>query len=85
MDGMISSQEAEMKFGELLKRVESGEEVLITRHELPVARILPTAKPSKEQLSSLFDEISESRKARALNQPGEDPIRISDLINAGRK
>ena len=37
----ISAFEAKTRFGELLDRVSKGEEVVITRHDRPVARLVP--------------------------------------------
>ena len=37
----ISAFEAKTRFGELLDRVSKGEEVVITRHDKPVARLVP--------------------------------------------
>lgn len=37
----VSAFEAKTRFGELLQRVARGEEVVITRHDKPVARIVP--------------------------------------------
>ena len=37
----ISAFDAKTRFGELLKRVARGEEIVITRHDKPVARIVP--------------------------------------------
>ena len=37
----VSAFEAKTRFGELLERVTQGEEVVITRHDKPVARIVP--------------------------------------------
>ena len=37
----VSAFEAKTRFGELLERVANGEEVVITRHDKPVARIVP--------------------------------------------
>ena len=37
----ISAFDAKTRFGALLKRVARGEEVVITRHDKPVARIVP--------------------------------------------
>ena len=42
----IPAFEAKTKFGELLDRVIGGEEIVITRHEKPVARIIPEGSPS---------------------------------------
>jgi prevent-host-death family protein len=37
----VTAFEAKTRFGELLERVAKGEEVVITRHDKPVARLIP--------------------------------------------
>ena len=37
----VTAFEAKTRFGELLDRVPKGEEVVITRHDKPVARLNP--------------------------------------------
>lgn len=37
----VSAFEAKTHFGRLLERVSKGEEVVITRHDRPVARLVP--------------------------------------------
>ena len=37
----VTAFEAKTRFGELLDRVAEGEEVVITRHDKPVARLIP--------------------------------------------
>lgn len=39
--GTMTAFEAKTRFGELLDRVARGEEVVITRHDKPVARLVP--------------------------------------------
>ncbi len=39
--GMMTAFEAKTRFGTLLRRVAAGEEIIITRHDMPVARIVP--------------------------------------------
>ena len=43
--GRVSAFEAKTRFGELLDRVARGEEVVITRHDQPVARLVPEGMP----------------------------------------
>ncbi|MBS4098267.1 MAG: type II toxin-antitoxin system Phd/YefM family antitoxin [Sulfuricella sp.] len=43
----ISLAEAKSHLSEILNRVEAGEEVVITRHGQPVARVSPFEKPVK--------------------------------------
>jgi prevent-host-death family protein len=37
----VTAFEAKTRFGELLERVSRGEEIVITRHDRPVARLVP--------------------------------------------
>lgn len=37
----VTAFEAKTRFGDLLERVARGEEVVITRHDKPVARLVP--------------------------------------------
>ena len=41
----VSAFDAKTRFGELLRRVARGEEIVITRHDKPVARIVPESAP----------------------------------------
>ena len=46
----VTAFEAKTRFGELLGRVARGEEIVITRHEKPVARIVPEGGPRVEEV-----------------------------------
>ena len=46
----VTAFEAKTRFGELLERVARGEEVVITRHEKAVARIVPEGAPRLEEV-----------------------------------
>ncbi|MCB1100550.1 MAG: type II toxin-antitoxin system prevent-host-death family antitoxin [Verrucomicrobiae bacterium] len=85
MDGIISSHEAKTRFGELLSRVERGEEVIITRREMPVARIIPEGRPSHAELSQLVERVKQRRGERLLNPDGLPRISMRDLVEDGRK
>ena len=39
--GKVTAFEAKTHFGDLLDRVSKGEEIVITRHDRPVARLIP--------------------------------------------
>ena len=54
----IGAFEAKNKLGMLLDRVESGEEITITRHGKPVARLVPnTSRIDKLQARAALDRI----------------------------
>ena len=54
----IGAFEAKNKFGMLLDRVEHGEEIIITRHGRPVARLVPNAtRIDKPQARAALERI----------------------------
>ena len=46
----VTAFEAKTRFGELLERVSKGEEVVITRHDRPVARLIPEGIPRLDEV-----------------------------------
>ena len=67
----VTAFEAKTRFGELLERVSRGEEVVITRHDKPVARLIPegaqrldTVQRSVEGLRALQERIRQRSKAK---------------------
>lgn len=72
---------AKTHFSELLERVEAGEEITITRHGKPVARLTPLTKPTTvEERRAAIAQIREL--SRGLSLGGE---KIRDLIAEGRR
>ena len=55
----VTALEAKTRFGELLDRVERGEEIVITRHEKPVARMVPEGD---RNLSDIQNAVAGLRK-----------------------
>jgi prevent-host-death family protein len=76
----IALFEAKNKLSGLLDRVAQGEEFLITRHGLAVARLSPVARA--------FDRGKAKQSARALLEAGKglslNGIPIKELVGAGR-
>jgi prevent-host-death family protein len=62
----VPAFEAKTKFSELLDRVEAGEEVTITRHGQPVARIVPVVRHDPERIRKAVDRWMEHRKGLTL-------------------
>ena len=67
----VTAFEAKTRFGELLERVAQGEEVVITRHDKAVARLVPEGVPRLEEvrrsvqgLRELQQRIRRRSKAR---------------------
>ncbi|AWM42323.1 type II toxin-antitoxin system Phd/YefM family antitoxin [Gemmata obscuriglobus] len=81
----VGLYEAKTKLSELLDRVEGGEELVITRHGVPVARLVPAAHVSRRDIAGAISEWRRLRTDTQLNPPGADHVTVRDLINYGRK
>ena len=81
----IGAFEAKTKFSELLDQVSRGAEITITRHEKPVAKLVPFEKQSRVELAELFEQIDEFRANHPLNRKGLEKISYRDMIEGGRK
>jgi prevent-host-death family protein len=53
----VTAFEAKTRFGELLDRVSKGEEVVITRHDKPVARLIPEGAQRLEDVRRAVDGL----------------------------
>ena len=53
----VTAFEAKTRFGELLDRVSKGEEVVITRHDKPVARLVPEGARRLEDVRRAVDGL----------------------------
>jgi prevent-host-death family protein len=65
----VGAREANQRFSELLREVESGKEVTITRNGKPVARIMPAAraaKSDKARLKAVEDFLTSLKKGADL-------------------
>lgn len=55
----VTAFEAKTRFGELLARVAKGEEVVITKYERPVARLIPEGR---DDLSDIREAVEASKR-----------------------
>jgi prevent-host-death family protein len=82
----IGAFEAKNKLGFLLDRVEQGEEVVITRHGKPVARLVPNVgrwiKARAALCCNAFARARTSCKPRRLNAAGPPPIRLTGSLSS---
>lgn len=66
----ISVAEAKNRFSELLARVELGEEIAVTRHGKPVARLIAAqpfdAQAQKARVREALDRLAELRRSVVL-------------------
>ena len=77
----IGAYDARTHFSELLQRVEAGEELTITRHGLPVARLVPVKRhATPDERRQAITRIRELARGNTLAG-----LRIKDLIAEGRR
>jgi len=77
----VGAYEAKTHLSELLEKVEAGEEITITKHGAPVAKLVPVKKEaSPEERIAAIERIQ--RLARGLSLGG---LKIQDLIKEGRR
>ena len=58
----VGSGEAKTELPRLLDRVAQGESVTITKHGVPVARLVPVEEETKPDLRQVIEEIMAFRK-----------------------
>jgi prevent-host-death family protein len=78
---IVGAYEAKTRFSQLLERVASGEEITITRHGHPVARLVPPLQTNS--IESRREAILKMRELARRNRL--DGLRVKDLIAKGRR
>ena len=84
----ITAFEGKIRFGELLERVSNGEEIVITKHQKPVARIVPEGRPNREQVSAAVDSLCRLRERIGARTKGRKPLtykEVKSAIEEGRR
>lgn len=76
----FGAYEAKTKLAQLLDEVAKGEEVTITRHGIPVAKLIPFSKPATRDLRGLLKDVQKFRAKHSLRG-----VTIKELIAEGRK
>ena len=62
----VGAFEAKTHLSALLDRVAGGEEVIITRHGKPVARLVSAAQIDRERVNDAFEKLKLLRKQTTL-------------------
>lgn len=82
----VTAFQAKTRFGEMLDRVVRGEEIVITRHEKAVARLVPEGGSNLEDTRQAVAELRAGRsvidKRRGFKQLTDRDIK--DSVEAGR-
>jgi len=78
----VTAFDAKTRFGELLDRVARGEEIIITRHDRPVARIVPEGRPSLEQRREAIARLRALSERIAARTKGRSKLTDEDVRSA---
>jgi len=77
----VGAYEAKTHLSELLEKVEAGAEITITRHGLPVARIVPIKKEATAE-----ERLAAIRRIQTLaTGVSLGGLKVKDLIREGRR
>jgi prevent-host-death family protein len=77
----VGAYEAKTRLSELLEKVAAGEEITITKHGAPVAKLVPVRREaSAEERSAAIKRIQ--KLATGLSLGG---LKIKDLLSEGRR
>ncbi len=80
----VGTLEARNSLSALLELVEKGEEITITRHGKPVARLVPPAR-TEEQKAKAREAVAAIRELRKSVKPDPDGLTVLDYIAMGRR
>ena len=76
----VGSYEAKTHLPSLIARVAKGEQITITKHGVPVAKLVPVETSGKRDRGEVIDELRRIRKGKTLGG-----ISIRELIEEGRR
>ena len=76
----VGAYEAKTHLSRLLDRVAAGEQIVITNHRLPVARLVPAHPQGRQPVAQTIAALRAFRHGRRL---GDAPLR--ELIEEGRR
>lgn len=83
----VSDRDAKAQFAAILDRIDHGEEIVITRDGIPVAKVVPVSSTDLDTKASARERYQ--RAADGLRELGAqlrlDGITIRELIDDGRR
>lgn len=82
---VITAFDAKNRLGRFLDRVQAGEELVITRHGVPVARLVAVGKRSDDEVKQALETFRKVRESLASS--GKKVVRdeIKRWRNEGRR
>lgn len=80
----IAVYEAKNRFSEMIAAVEHGEEITITRHGMPVARLVAIGTTEPPALAQRQRVVSAMQQLRAVGADSALGCTVQQAIQAGR-
>ena len=81
----ISALDAKTRFGQLLTRVARGEEVVITRHERPVARLTRAGGGNPASVRRAIADLRQLRAKIGIRSAGKPKLSLAQVKSAVRE
>jgi prevent-host-death family protein len=81
----VGAYDAKTRLSELLDRVEKGEQIVITRHGKPVARLVPEGGPNVAEALAALERITARRKEMAARGIRITQDEIRAMRDEGRR
>lgn len=81
----VGAFEAKTRLSELLERVSRGEEITITKHERPIARLVPVQGPSAGAVKEAFMQMEEILRRTRSRSDSSKKHSHRELIEEGRR
>jgi len=79
----LGSVEAKAHFSELIERASGGEDFVITKRGVPLARVVPYGRKTESEILELIDELKEFRSSvKPTLKKGES---LTELAREGVK
>lgn len=79
MSDEIGAYEAKTHLPALLERVQRGEQITITKHGKPIARLVPIRRSGPDRRREAIEKLKEFSKGHTLGVP------VKQLIEEGRR
>lgn len=76
----IGAFEAKTQLSQLLQRVQAGERFVITRHNRPVAELIPFQRHGADKVREAIEGMKAFQETHRL-----DGLSVRDMIEEGRK
>jgi prevent-host-death family protein len=81
----VGAFEAKTRFSELLEQVSKGSEIVITRHDKPIAKLVPYETAPRVAFLEVFQKMEAFRSKHPLNPKGQSRVTYRELIEGGRR